>query len=63
MPARARMSAGTTAARLDALRRGELAGIRELRLPGGPDGRLTEMPPEILGLADSLELLDLGGTP
>lgn len=55
------MSVGTTAARLDALRRGELAGIRELRLPGGPDGRLTEMPPEILGLADSLELLDLGG--
>ncbi len=66
------MSAGTdphaatglppeTAARLAALRRGDLAGIRELRLPGGPEGRLTAMPPEILGLADSLELLDLGG--
>ncbi|MGF3024802.1 leucine-rich repeat-containing protein kinase family protein [Methylobacterium aquaticum] len=49
-----------TAARLDALRRGDLAGIRELRLPGGPEGRLIEMPPEILGLADTLELLDLG---
>lgn len=49
-----------TAARLEALRRGDLAGIRELRLPGGPEGRLSEMPPEILGLADTLELLDLG---
>ncbi len=50
-----------TAARLAALRRGDLAGLRELRLPGGPEGRLCEMPPEILGLADTLELLDLGG--
>jgi hypothetical protein len=49
-----------TAARLEALRRGDLAGARELRLPGGPEGRLSEMPPEILGLADTLELLDLG---
>ncbi|AWN54638.1 leucine-rich repeat-containing protein kinase family protein [Methylobacterium sp. 17Sr1-1] len=48
-----------TAARLEALRRGDLAGARELRLPGGPEGRLSEMPPEILGLADTLELLDL----
>ncbi|MGX7707543.1 leucine-rich repeat-containing protein kinase family protein [Methylobacterium sp. Gmos1] len=49
-----------TAACLAALRRGDLAGARELRLPGGPEGRLSEMPPEILGLADTLELLDLG---
>lgn len=49
-----------TASRLEALRRGDLAGTRELRLPGGPDGRLSEMPPEILGLADTLEFLDLG---
>ena len=44
---------------LDALRRGDLAGARELRLPAG----LREFPPEILGLADTLEVLDLtGGT-
>ncbi|AWB20793.1 protein kinase [Methylobacterium currus] len=49
-----------TRARLDALRRGDLAGARELRLPGGPEGRLSEVPPEILGLADTLEFLDLG---
>ncbi|MET7243009.1 leucine-rich repeat-containing protein kinase family protein [Methylobacterium sp. EM32] len=49
-----------TAARLEALRRGDLVGARELRLPGGPEGRLSEMPPEILGLADTLEFLDLG---
>ncbi|SFU43071.1 Leucine rich repeat-containing protein [Methylobacterium sp. 174MFSha1.1] len=49
-----------TTARLEALRRGDLAGARELRLPGGPEGRLSEMPPEILGLADTLEFLDLG---
>ncbi len=42
---------------LQALRRGDLAGARELRLPGG----LTEFPPEIFGLADTLELLDLSG--
>ncbi|MGE7415480.1 leucine-rich repeat-containing protein kinase family protein [Methylobacterium tarhaniae] len=49
-----------TRAGLAALRRGDLAGVRELRLPGGPQGRLTELPPEILGLADTLEFLDLG---
>jgi hypothetical protein len=42
---------------LDALRRGELAGARELRLREG----LTEFPREILGLADTLEELDLSG--
>jgi hypothetical protein len=40
---------------LDALRRGDLAGARELRLREG----LTEFPREILGLADTLEVLDL----
>jgi hypothetical protein len=43
---------------LAALRRGDLAGSRELRLAGLG---LTEFPPEILGLAETLELLDLGG--
>ncbi|NEU12526.1 protein kinase [Methylobacterium sp. BTF04] len=43
--------------RLQALRRGDLAGARELRLTGG----LTEFPPEIFGLADTLEVLDLSG--
>jgi hypothetical protein len=43
---------------LDALRRGDLAGARELRLPG-----LAEAPPEIFGLADTLEILDLGDGP
>jgi hypothetical protein len=42
---------------LDALRRGELAGARALRLCEG----LTEFPREILGLADTLEELDLSG--
>lgn len=42
---------------LTQLRRGELAGARELRLPGG----LTEFPREIFGLADTLEVLDLSG--
>ncbi|GJD49230.1 hypothetical protein OPKNFCMD_1960 [Methylobacterium crusticola] len=42
---------------LHALRRGDLAGARELRLTGG----LAEFPREILGLADTLELLDLSG--
>ena len=41
---------------LRALRRGDLAGARELRLPHG----LTDVPREVLGLADTLELLDLG---
>jgi len=39
-----------------ALRRGDLAGARELRLHG-----LSEFPREIFALADSLEILDLGG--
>jgi hypothetical protein len=42
---------------LDALRRGDLAGVRELRLREG----LTEFPREILDLADTLEVLDLSG--
>jgi hypothetical protein len=41
---------------LAALRRGDLAGTRELRLPDG----LTEVPQEVFGLADTLEVLDLG---
>jgi hypothetical protein len=41
---------------LAALRRGDLAGARELRLPDG----LTEVPPEVFALADTLEVLDLG---
>jgi hypothetical protein len=45
-------------ATLDALRRGDLAGARELRLAGCG---LTEFPREILGLAETLEFLDLGG--
>ncbi|MFH6786438.1 MULTISPECIES: leucine-rich repeat-containing protein kinase family protein [Methylobacterium] len=49
-----------TGAALAALRRGDLAGARKLRLLGGPEGRLSEVPPEILGLADTLEVLDLG---
>ena len=43
---------------LDALRRGDCAGARELRFPPG----LTEFPREILALADTLELLDLSGS-
>lgn len=42
---------------LDALRRGSLAGVRELTLREG----LTEFPREILDLADTLEVLDLSG--
>ncbi len=53
---RARLTADATLDTLQALRRGDLAGIRELRLPGG----LTAFPPEIFGLADTLEVLDLG---
>jgi Leucine-rich repeat (LRR) protein len=41
---------------LERLRRGDLAGISELRLPG-----LTEFPQEVFGLADTLELLDVSG--
>ncbi|TXN04638.1 protein kinase [Methylobacterium sp. WL64] len=41
---------------LAALRRGDLAGARELRLPDG----LAEFPQEVFGLADTLEVLDLG---
>jgi hypothetical protein len=42
---------------LGALRRGDLAGTRSLRLEAG----LTALPPEVLDLADSLEMLDLSG--
>ena len=41
---------------LDALRRGDLAGSRHLRLPPG----LTELPAEVFGLADTLEILEIG---
>jgi hypothetical protein len=41
---------------LAALRRGELGGARELRLPDG----LTAVPREVFALADTLEVLDLG---
>ena len=41
---------------LAALRRGDLAGARELRLPDG----LAEVPREVFALADTLEVLDLG---
>lgn len=41
---------------LEALRRGDLAGAAELRLPG-----LAEFPRDIFGLAETLEILDLGG--
>lgn len=42
---------------LDQLRRGELLGIRRLKLACG----LSEFPAEILTLADTLEILDLSG--
>ncbi|WP_419729121.1 leucine-rich repeat-containing protein kinase family protein [Lichenicola sp.] len=42
---------------LDELRRGELAGATQLALRGG----LTELPREVFGLADTLEVLDLSG--
>lgn len=45
-----------TAETLDALRRGDLSGTRELHLSG-----LDDFPGEILGLAESLEVLDIGG--
>ena len=51
------MSAATPSDTLDALRRGTLAGARTLNLAGLG---LTEPPPEILGLAETLEVLDLG---
>ncbi len=41
---------------LAALRRGELTGAREIRLPDG----LTAFPPELYGLSDTLDVLDLG---
>ncbi len=44
-------------ATLEALRDGDLAGVRHLKLDGG----LTEIPREVFGLADSLEVLDLSG--
>lgn len=46
----------STLTTLQALQRGDLAGARELRLPG-----LSTFPPEIFGLADTLEILDLSG--
>lgn len=41
---------------LDALRRGDMAGSRELTLRG-----LSEFPKEVFALADTLEVLDIGG--
>ncbi|MGU3538824.1 leucine-rich repeat-containing protein kinase family protein [Methylobacterium sp. A54F] len=58
MQAAARDDADAPEELLRRLRRGELAGIRALRLPACG---LTEFPPEILGLADTLERLDLAG--
>ena len=46
----------STFQKLQALRRGDLAGARELRLHG-----LSEFPREIFALANSLEILELGG--
>ncbi len=42
---------------LEQLRRGDLAGIRRLDL----SAQLTELPPEVYGLADTLEVLNLSG--
>lgn len=47
---------GMSLATLTQLRHGALAGARELRLPGCG---LTALPPEVFGLAGTLELLDL----
>ena len=47
-----------TRATLEALRRGELAEARSLSLAGL---RLPEFPTEVFGLAETLEVLDLGG--
>lgn len=49
------MTPSETLLTLEALRRGDLAGARSLRLAG-----LSEFPREIYGLADTLEFLDLG---
>lgn len=46
----------TTDETLSALRRGDLAGARELRFPDG----LSAFPSEILALGETLEILDLG---
>lgn len=46
----------TTDETLSALRRGDLAGARELSFPSGLDA----FPDEILALGDTLEILDLG---
>jgi protein tyrosine kinase/Leucine Rich Repeat (LRR) protein len=43
---------------LQALRRGDLAGARSLRLTGA----LAALPREVFGLSDTLEMLDLSGT-
>ena len=51
------MAGVSAAATLEALRRGDLAGARALHLQAG----LTEFPPEIFGLAETLEVLDLAG--
>ena len=50
------MTANDGGATLSALRRGDLAGARELRF----DGTLTAVPDEVFALADTLEVLDLG---
>ena len=47
------------ASTLEALRRGDLAGARELRLGGET---LDGFPRDVFGLADTLEVLDLSGT-
>ncbi|BDC45974.1 hypothetical protein PTKU15_92710 [Paraburkholderia terrae] len=44
-------------ATLEELRDGQLAGARQIKLTCG----LTEMPREIFGLADTVEVLDLPG--
>lgn len=44
---------------LAALRAGDLAGARSLDLSGAD---LAEVPPEVFGLADTLEVLDIGRT-
>ncbi|WP_292507824.1 leucine-rich repeat-containing protein kinase family protein [Methylobacterium sp.] len=50
------MTAAAILDRLAALRCGDLAGARELRLPD-----LAEFPREVFGLSDTLEVLDLSG--
>ena len=51
------MAGVSAAGTLEALRRGDLANAQALHLHAG----LTEFPPEIFGLADTLEVLDLAG--